>query len=102
MRKKNWEKAPDLDLDEANFSRIKSDSPNTSPCKHVSKADSLRCKHKGVRDHHEYIPEDYKYCLEEWIMKILSFSKVLTLFLEVINNKLQWWNKKDSFGSNLW
>ena len=55
--KMRLETAPELDSDEAVFSRSKPYSLNI-------KQNSSHCKHKGVQDHNKYTLEDYKYCLE--------------------------------------
>ena len=55
--KMKFETAPELDLDEAVFLRIKSYSLNI-------KQNSSHCKHKGVQDHNKYTLGDYKYCLD--------------------------------------
>ena len=52
-----FETAPELDLDEAVFLRIKSYSLNI-------KQNSSLSKHKGVQEHKKYTLEDYKFCLE--------------------------------------
>ena len=62
------ETAPEIDLDEAVFLRIKSYSLNI-------KQNSSHCKHKGVQDHNKYTLEDYKYCLENIEIKYgVNFS----------------------------
>ena len=55
--KMKLETAPELDLDEAVFSRIKSYSLNI-------KQNNSHFKHKCVQDQNKYTVEDYKYCLE--------------------------------------
>ena len=55
--KMKLETLPELELDEAVFSR--------SECYSLSiKQNSSDCKHKGLQDHNNYTLEDYKNCLE--------------------------------------
>ena len=57
INKMKLETVPELDIDEAVFSRSKSYSYNI-------KQNSSHCKHKGVQDHNKYTLEDYKYSLD--------------------------------------